>query len=227
MAQVLCLVMHVLKCFWVDVVMTIVHLINQMSICIIDYQTHLRMLLLLSWFYHISLALNIYPKVFSCVMFMCTNYIKINLTLMPSNVFLGYSNSQKGYKFFNSLTWVNTICLWMFNLVSGCLIFMMISLLFLFRGRLVVRKRNNYGCMKRKRRGSVQLLWARESLTALNLLVTKLNERDKLAWVFDKYYSKRNVIFNFDISLNDTVMSLKDSFGIDHATQISIEILDF
>ena len=49
-ARALCFTMHVPKRFWVDVVVTIVFLINQMLARVIYYQTPLRML---PWFHSI------------------------------------------------------------------------------------------------------------------------------------------------------------------------------
>lgn len=89
--------MHVPKHFWTDAVMIAVFLINRMPARVIDYQTPLRML---SQFHSIPSALNICPKVFGCVCYIHVHSHqrdKLDPRALKC-VFLGYSNSQKGYK---------------------------------------------------------------------------------------------------------------------------------
>ena len=92
--------MHVPKRFWADAVMTIVFLINQMHALVIDYQTPLQML---SRFHSIPSVLNLRLRIFGCI---CYVHVHSHLRdkLDPRSlkcVFMGYSNSQKGYKCFH------------------------------------------------------------------------------------------------------------------------------
>ena len=71
-----------------------------MSACVIDYQTPLQML---SQFHPIPSALNFCPKVFGCVCYVHIHFHQRD-KLDPRTlkcVFLGYSNSRKGYKCFH------------------------------------------------------------------------------------------------------------------------------
>ena len=95
--------MRVPKRFWAEAIMTVVFLINRMSTHAIDYQTPLQML---SRFHSIPSTLNLCPKIFGCV---CYVHIhshqrdKLDPRALKC-VFLGYSNSQKGYKCFHPPT---------------------------------------------------------------------------------------------------------------------------
>ena len=81
--------------------MTFVFLINRIPARVIDYQTPLRML---SQFHFIPYILNLCPRIFGCI---CYVHVHSHLRdkLDPRAlkcVFLGYPNSQKGYKCFHS-----------------------------------------------------------------------------------------------------------------------------
>ena len=80
--------------------MTDVFLINRMLADAINYQTPLRML---SQFHFIHFALNLCPKVFGCVRYAhIHSHQRDNLDPRSLKcVFLGYFNSQKGYKCFH------------------------------------------------------------------------------------------------------------------------------
>jgi transposase InsO family protein len=96
-ARALCFAMHVPKRFWADAVMTATFLINRMPARAIDYQTPFRML---SQFYSIPSALNICPRIFGCVCYIHVHSHqrdKLDPRALKC-VFLGYSDSQKGYK---------------------------------------------------------------------------------------------------------------------------------
>ena len=89
-ARDLCFTMHVPKRFWVDVVMIVIFLINQMSARVIGCQTPLRML---SRLHSIPSVLNLHPKVFG---YIC--YVQVHSHLRDKLdpralkcVFLGYS----------------------------------------------------------------------------------------------------------------------------------------
>ncbi|XP_071901935.1 retrovirus-related Pol polyprotein from transposon RE1 isoform X4 [Coffea arabica] len=102
-ARALCFTMHVPKHFWAEAIMAAVFLINRMSAKVIDFQTPLRML---SKFHSIPSALNICPKVFGCVCYVHVHSHhrdKLDSRAIKC-VFLGYSNSQKGYKCFHPPT---------------------------------------------------------------------------------------------------------------------------
>ncbi|XP_071933922.1 uncharacterized protein [Coffea arabica] len=102
-ARALCFTIHVPKHFWAEAIMAAVFLINRMPAKVIDFQTPLRML---SKFYSIPSALNICPKVFGCVCYVHVHSHhrdKLDPRAIKC-VFLGYSNSQKGYKCFHPPT---------------------------------------------------------------------------------------------------------------------------
>ena len=102
-ARALCFTMHVPKHFWAEAIMAAVFLINRMPAKVIDFQTPLRML---SKFHSIPSALNICPKVFGCVCYVHVHSHhrdKLDPRAIKC-VFLGYSNSQKGYKCFHPPT---------------------------------------------------------------------------------------------------------------------------
>jgi transposase InsO family protein len=102
-ARALCFAMHVPKRFWADAVMTATFLINRMPARAIDYQTPFRML---SQFYSIPSALNICPRVFGCVCYIHVHSHqrdKLDPRALKC-VFLGYSDSQKGYKCYHPPT---------------------------------------------------------------------------------------------------------------------------
>ena len=88
------------KRFWANVVMTIVFLINRMPARSINYQTPLRML---SWFHSIPSLLNLCPRIFGCICYVNVHsHLRDKLDPRALKcVFLGYSNSQKGYKCFH------------------------------------------------------------------------------------------------------------------------------
>ena len=92
--------MHVPKRVWVDAVITVVFLINGMLAHVIDYQTPLRML---SQFSSILFVLNLRPKVFGYICYIHVySHLRDTLYLCALKcVFLGCSNSQKGYKCFH------------------------------------------------------------------------------------------------------------------------------
>ena len=94
--------MHVPKRFWADVVMTIVFPVDRMSARVIVYQTPL---LMLARFHSISYVLNLCPKVFCYIVHVHVHvHSHLRDKLDPHAlkcVFLGYSNSQKGYKCFH------------------------------------------------------------------------------------------------------------------------------
>lgn len=80
--------------------MTVAFLINRMLTRVIDYQTPLRTL---SRFHSIPSASNLYLKFFGCVFYVYVHAPHMD-KLEPralKYVFLGYSNSRKGYKCFH------------------------------------------------------------------------------------------------------------------------------
>lgn len=103
MARALCFTMLVPKSFWAEAVMGAVFLINRMPARILDFQTPLRMV---SKFHSIPSTLNICFKLFGYICYVHVHSLhrdKLDPRAIKC-VFLGYSNSRKGYNCFDPLT---------------------------------------------------------------------------------------------------------------------------
>ena len=92
--------------FWVDVVTTAVHLLNQMPSKVLDFQTPLQAL---SGYTLVPAILMLHPRVFRCVAYVHLHKNR-RTKLDPCArhcLFLGYAFHQKGYR-----------C---YDLTSGCM----------------------------------------------------------------------------------------------------------
>ena len=146
-ARALCFTMHVPKRFWADAIMIVVFLINRMFVRVINYQTPLRML---SQFHSIPSVLNLCLRIFGCNCYIHVHSHsrdKLDLHALKC-VFLGYSNSQKGYKCFHPPSGKYYVSMDVqFNECESY--FLRMWTWFLFRGRLIVRKKKHRGWKKR------------------------------------------------------------------------------
>lgn len=89
---------HVPKSYWGDALLTATYLINRMPSPVLDFQTPLEVLSP-----HHSTAKGVSPKVFGCVCFVHIHG-PTRSKLDPKSlkcVFVGYSPTQKGYKYYH------------------------------------------------------------------------------------------------------------------------------
>ena len=169
-----------------------------------DYQTPLRML---SRFHSIPSVLNLCPRIFVCICYVHVHsHVRDKLDPRALKEAINVSTLLQG----------NTMSLWMFNSMRVSLIFLRMWTWFLFKGRLIIRKRRDYGW--KKRGGGFQV---RER--TWNWMI---HERPDI--LFQQHYSRKNKDTttggpspSLDAPLNDITMPSDDPSKIDSEVQNS------
>ena len=181
---------------------------------------------MLSQFHSIPYVLNLCPRIFGCICYVRV-YSHLRDKLDPRAlkcVFLDYSNSQKGYKCFHPPLGKYYVSMEVqFNDVS--LIFLRMWTWFLFKGRLIVRKRK--GCGWKKRGGGFQVRgrtwnWMIHESQSLNAKKTIEIPNG----LFQQHYSRKNKdttgvpSLSSNASLNDITIPSNVFSRIDSEVQI-------
>ena len=103
-ARTLLIQAHVPTNFWGFAIMTAVHLINRLPSSSLDFQSPIG--ILEKHFPEVRLKTGLPVKIFGCIAYVHNPIHKKNMwsTKALKCVFLGYSNTQKGYKVYHPIT---------------------------------------------------------------------------------------------------------------------------